>query len=79
MFKTSEKQMKLANRIVEIINAKYSDANATVNDKDGFITVGAHTRFQSWLIQVGVRGGLKDLYTKKSIGLNQVHYSYRVW
>ncbi len=79
MFKTSETQMRIANRVAALINEYDSNANATVENKDGFIIVSGTANCKSWLINVGIRGGLKDLYTKKSVQIYSVKHSYKIW
>lgn len=79
MFKTTQRQLDLAQRIADKINEYDSNANAKVNNQDGFITVSGMSNYQSWLIQVGVRGGLTNLYTKKSIKFWYAEREYRIW
>jgi hypothetical protein len=79
MFKTSEKQLRIAQRIADRINEYDPQANAIVENKDGFIFVQASTSYKSWLIEVGIRGGLKDMYTKKTVSRISPEYSYKLW
>ena len=79
MFKTTQRQLEFAQRIADKINAYSADANATVNNKDGFITVSGMSGYRSWLIYVGVRCGLVNLYTKKSVKFWHVDREYRLW
>lgn len=79
MLKTTQRQLELAQRLADKINAYDNDANAEVKNTNGFITVSGHSRWKSWLISVGVRGGLKDLYTKKSVKLWNAEVQYKIW
>lgn len=79
MLKTTQRQLDLAQRLADNINAYDKDANAEVKNTNGFITVSGHSRWKSWLISVGVRGGLTDLYTKKSIKFCYAEVSYKIW
>lgn len=79
MLKTTQRQLELAQRLADKINAYDSQANAKVENTNGFITVSGQTNWRSWLISVGVRGGLKDLFTKKSVKFWHAEREYRIW
>lgn len=82
-FKTSPRQLALAERILSKIFEAYPDATGHVSNDHGFILVkatqGEGLYRRDWMIKVGIRGGLKDCYNNKVVKSWHVENNYRFW
>jgi hypothetical protein len=74
----TQRQLDLASRVADMIMEHNPGAEATVTTKSQLVFVSCTNHYKWYFLEVGPRGRITNLHTKKSVSFNHVKYEYRI-